>query len=209
MTDNTTSEGWLKKTNFIKDGEEPIQVTIQLEVARHHTTNYLLIGIQEYSQWFRGADNNVADALSRDNDRSNNELTNILRTHCYSQLPQHFKITPLPNKITSWLTAALAAHQTAVGGGTLKNKAWAWKWYTEYCNRVGLGHNPFLDGMSRQHKIKIIGTFGVALCQGQILRAADSPLAHSTVGDTLNLVAATFRNNQRDDPKRDTENDVA
>jgi hypothetical protein len=29
MTDNTMSEGWLrKKTNFIKDDEEPIQATI-------------------------------------------------------------------------------------------------------------------------------------------------------------------------------------
>jgi hypothetical protein len=107
MTDNTTLEGWLKKTNFIKDNEEPIQVTIRLEVARHHTINYLLGGIQEYSQWFRGADNNIADALSRDDDRSDNELTNIPCTHCYSQLPQHFKIVPLPNKITSWLTSLL------------------------------------------------------------------------------------------------------
>ncbi len=28
MTSNTTLEGWLKKTNFIKDGKEPIQATI-------------------------------------------------------------------------------------------------------------------------------------------------------------------------------------
>ena len=46
MTNNTTSEGWLKKTNFIEDGKEPIQATIRLEVARHHATNYLLGGIQ-------------------------------------------------------------------------------------------------------------------------------------------------------------------
>jgi hypothetical protein len=107
------------------------------------------------------------------------------------------------------LAAALAAHQTAVGGGTFENKARAWKWYTEYCNRVGLRHNPFLDGMSRQHKIKIMGAFAVALRQGQFSRAADAPLAHSTVGDTLNLVAVTFRDNGRDDPKRDAGNNVA
>jgi hypothetical protein len=27
MTDSTTSEGWLRKSNFIKDGEDPIQAT--------------------------------------------------------------------------------------------------------------------------------------------------------------------------------------
>jgi hypothetical protein len=107
ITNNTTSEGWLKKTNFIEDGEDPIQTSICIEVARLHTTHYLLCGIWEYSQWFRGAKNMVADALSRDDDRSNEELINILCTHCPSQLPQHFKIVPLPSKITLWLTLLL------------------------------------------------------------------------------------------------------
>ncbi len=49
----------------------------------------------------------------------------------------------------------------------------------------------------------------MALCQGQFSRAADAPLAHSTVGDTLNLVAATFRDNGRDDPKQEAENKIA
>jgi hypothetical protein len=107
------------------------------------------------------------------------------------------------------LAAASPACQTAVGGGTLKNEARAWKWYTEYCNRIGLGHNPFLDRMSRHHKIKIMGAFAMALCQEQFSRAPDAPLAHSTVRDTLNLVAATFWDNGRDGPKQDAENKVA
>jgi len=63
--------------------------------------------MREYSQWFCGADNNVADALSRDNDSTDDELTQILRSHCSSQPPQHFEIVPLPNKIVSWLTLLL------------------------------------------------------------------------------------------------------
>jgi len=101
MTDSTTSEGWLRKSNFIEDGEDPIQATIRIKVARLHATHYLSNEIREYSQWFRGADNNVADTLSRDNDRTDDELTQILRSHCSSQLPQHFEIVPLPNKIVS------------------------------------------------------------------------------------------------------------
>ncbi len=65
-----------------------------LEVARHHATHYLSNEIREYSQWFRGADNNLADALSRDNDSTDEELTQILHLHCPSQLPQHFEIVP-------------------------------------------------------------------------------------------------------------------
>ena len=41
MTDSTTSEGWARKTNFKEDGEEPIQATTRLEVARAHATRFL------------------------------------------------------------------------------------------------------------------------------------------------------------------------
>ncbi len=77
MTDSTTSEGWLRKSNFIEDGEDPIQATIRLEVARLNATHYLSTGIREYSQWFCGADNNVADALPLDKDRTDDELTQL------------------------------------------------------------------------------------------------------------------------------------
>jgi hypothetical protein len=41
MTDSTTSEVWLKKTNFIEDSKSPIQETIRLEVACLHALHYL------------------------------------------------------------------------------------------------------------------------------------------------------------------------
>jgi hypothetical protein len=67
----------------------------------------MLLGLKSYSQWFKGERNEVADALSRDNNRSDEDLTNIFCTFCKSQIPNHFKILPLPKKITSWLTALL------------------------------------------------------------------------------------------------------
>ena len=97
----------MRKSNFIEEGEDSIQATIPLEVTRLHVTQYLLNGIREYSQWFRGADNNVTDALSQDNDRTNDKLTKILHSCCSSQLLQHFKIVPLPNKSIPWLTSLI------------------------------------------------------------------------------------------------------
>ncbi len=102
-----TSEGWLKKTNFIKDGEDPIQATNCLKVACLHASHYLLHGIREYSQWFCGANNTVTNALSRYDNRSDKELTKILCSHCPSQVPKLFKIVPLPSKIISWLASLL------------------------------------------------------------------------------------------------------
>ncbi len=107
MTNSTTLEGWLKKTNFIEDGKFPIQATIRLEVAHLHALHYLSHEIREYSQWFCGADNQVANALSRDKDHTDKELTKILCSHCPSQVPEHFRIVPLPNKIALWLTLLL------------------------------------------------------------------------------------------------------
>ena len=110
MTDSSTSAGWLCKTNFSESTDvdaDPVQSSVRIETARLHTTLFLDTGIKEYSPWFPGRENNVADALSRNFDRSDDDLTQILRNTCPSQLPQHFQIVQLPNEISSWLTSLL------------------------------------------------------------------------------------------------------
>ncbi len=106
MTDSTTSKGWMQETNF-KEDENGIQATIRIEVAQSHTAQFMDHRIHKYSQWFRGIENNVANALSRDMDRSDDKLTQILFTHVPSQVPNSFKIVPLPNEIVSWATSLL------------------------------------------------------------------------------------------------------
>ena len=61
-------------------------------------------GVKNYSQWFAGKFNDVSDALSRDDNRSDDELTSILRSFVPLQVPSHFDIVTLPNEIFSWLT---------------------------------------------------------------------------------------------------------
>ncbi len=92
-------EGWIKKTNFLEEGKDPIQATIRLEVAWLNASRFFANGIREYSQWFCRAKNNVANALSRDNNQSGRELMNILHTKCPSQIPKQFEIVPVPRKI--------------------------------------------------------------------------------------------------------------
>ncbi len=100
-------EGWLKKSNFSKLGESKIQSLVRIEAARMQATLFMPLGIKNYSQWFKGESNKASNALSHDDDWDNKELTNISRTFCPSQIPSHFKIVPLPNKITSWLIELL------------------------------------------------------------------------------------------------------
>ena len=106
------------------------------------------------------------------------------------------------------LASVMAARQTAIGGNTLDNETQAWNRFSEYCQSIGLGDNIFLEDMSQTHQIEIIGGF-VAVHQGRFSRQRDAPLAESTVSDTLNHVAAVFRENGHDDPKRDAERNVA
>jgi hypothetical protein len=101
MTNSTTFKGWLRKTNFSELKEDPIQATVRLEVARMHALHYITLGIREYSQWFPGKANIVTNSLSCDDDRTDTKLTNFFRMHFPSQIPEHFVIQPLPNKITS------------------------------------------------------------------------------------------------------------
>jgi hypothetical protein len=53
MTNSTTSKGWLRKTNFSKLKEDPIQAAVRLEVARMHAMHYITQSIREYSSGFR------------------------------------------------------------------------------------------------------------------------------------------------------------
>ena len=107
MTDSTTSAGWIRKTNFKEDTVDPIEASTRIKIARHHAALFIENDIKEYSQWFEGKKNQVADALSREFELSDENLTNTLRSLFPSQLPEHFKIVPLPIEISSWLTSSL------------------------------------------------------------------------------------------------------
>ena len=106
------------------------------------------------------------------------------------------------------LASASAAAEEGVGGGTHENDTRAWARYTQYCDSVGIDRIYFLVGMPRQHKLAIIGAFAVAIREGRFSRQSDAPLAKNTVSNTVNAVAATFRENGREDPHRDAERHV-
>ena len=110
MTDSSTSAGWLRKADFreiIGEDADAVQVMVCIKKACHHATLFLDAATKEYSLWFPGQENNVVDALLRDVDCSDDELTQIICDICPSQLAQQFQIVPLPNKISSWLTLLL------------------------------------------------------------------------------------------------------
>ena len=100
-------KGGYKKSNFTKLGKSLIQASVRIEATQKYATLFMSLEIRSYSQWFKGVMNKAADALSCDENRSDNELTNTIKSFCPSQVPSHFEIQQLPKKITSWLTELL------------------------------------------------------------------------------------------------------
>ncbi len=71
----------MQKSNFDESSKDPIQASVHADAARHHANLFMNANIKGYSQWFAGKLNNVANALSWDWHRDDNELTSILCLH--------------------------------------------------------------------------------------------------------------------------------
>jgi len=107
MTDSTSSNGWLKKSNFAEKSESDIHVQCKRVLARTHAMRLLDKNIKEYTQWFPGKENDVADSLSRDFHINDSILTLFLLHFFPDQTPSNLQIRPLPSVIESWLSAWL------------------------------------------------------------------------------------------------------
>jgi hypothetical protein len=148
MTNSTTLEGQLRKTNFSELGDKTIQALVRLKAERMHAMKYMTTGIREYSQWFKGEDNVVADSLSCNYNWSDEELTQFFCTHCPSQIPPQIQdSTPAQqNYLVADCVAAPVACEGTVQQKIHNDQSWSRKRWTEYCGWIGLS-DPFLDNI--------------------------------------------------------------
>jgi hypothetical protein len=56
----------MKKSNFVKPNNNPIQATACVNVARKYASIFMNADVKGQSQWFAGKSNNGANALLRD-----------------------------------------------------------------------------------------------------------------------------------------------
>jgi hypothetical protein len=107
MTDSSTAEGWMHKTNIRVSEEDQIQMDVRVKTAQKFAMDFTEHGIKSYSQWFPGKENIIADALSHDNNRTDNKLISILYRFAPYQMPNHFSFVPVPNDIVLGLILLL------------------------------------------------------------------------------------------------------
>ena len=96
MTDSSTTDGWLHRSNFNDEEGKNLQTEEKLVWARYHSTRMLENTIKEYSQWFPRKENEVADSLSRDDHICDQQLTSLLFSQIPEQMSHNFKISLLP-----------------------------------------------------------------------------------------------------------------
>ena len=108
MGDNTASMGWLRRSNFRENEEHDLEWLAKQKVARKVATLVLDSGTTLYRQWFKGADNVVADSLSRDAYFLPNKAHELfLLKSVPTQVPKDFKIRPVPKEICLFVTSIL------------------------------------------------------------------------------------------------------
>ena len=108
MGDSTAAMGWLRRSNFRENNEADNEWLVKQQVARKVASLVLQADAVLYRQWFRGEDNVIADSLSRDCyflTPSAHE-TFLLQT-IPSQVPKSFKILPVPDEISSFVSSML------------------------------------------------------------------------------------------------------
>ena len=108
MGDSTAAMGWLRRSNFREKHEKDVEWLVKQQIARKVASVILQAEAVLYRQWFRGEDNVVADSLSRDcYYLSPAAHENFLLTTVPSQLPQNFRILPVPAEISSFVSSTL------------------------------------------------------------------------------------------------------
>ena len=108
MGDNTAAMGWLRRANFRERDENDRDWYAKQCVARKLASLVLESNTVLYRQWFRGADNAVADSLSRDayflTPASHKQFLLSTIPH---QIPKNFRVLPIPKEISSFISLTL------------------------------------------------------------------------------------------------------
>jgi hypothetical protein len=99
--DNISALQWIRKSKFCpeKDAEQ----ATHLALARHMTQLMADLDLVHFGQWLPGSDNGVADALSRQHEKSDDELTEFIVSTYPLQVPSGFHIRALQPATTLWV----------------------------------------------------------------------------------------------------------
>lgn len=109
LTDNSSCACWLYKNSFASS-THPTNTEIATTLAHSCISNHYTV----HPQHIKGSSNNIADSLSRLHKLNDHELTQFLTSSFPEQIPENFKISPLPPELISWVFSTLALAQSSL-----------------------------------------------------------------------------------------------
>ena len=108
------------------------------------------------------------------------------------------------------LAAAEVAREGAVTGKTHEDQARAWGRWEKWCDSVGLIDDVFLDDIDNKgQRIRLVGAFAMAMREARFSGPAYDSLVESTIRNTISFVASSFRENDRPNPTKDEDGELA
>jgi hypothetical protein len=106
--DSTTAMGWIHKTKYKMENENKGHADARLTIARKLADLIIDHDLKLYSQWFAGADNEVADFLSREGGLLDDDiLTQTLLLKFPQQVPRNCRVSALRPEIISFFSETL------------------------------------------------------------------------------------------------------
>ncbi len=112
------------------------------------------------------------------------------------------------DQIVADFAIAVATREQAVAGMTHNDKAQAWGRWTKYCASVRC-KDPFMDELSQQEWIPMLGDFAMAVRQGGFLGECFEVLAEGTVWGAISHVVQAFRAKGRPNPTKDANQELS
>jgi hypothetical protein len=145
-------------------------------------------GDQNTQPVVKGEENKVADALSCDDDRTNDELTlviiNLFPPHRFPLISKNSTVSQR-NNLISYSVAVQIAHERAVERGTHEKQTRLWERWKKYAKSIGIEDDFYLKIFSQEEHHVLIGTFAIAVSDARISRSPHEKLVANTVQDIV------------------------
>lgn len=128
-----------------------------------------------YSQWFAGALNEVADSLSCDHHLPDSDLLILLHSQIPAQIPEGFRICPLPPSIVSKIMTCLCNLLPAMQSPTapVQSKITTGDTGSTSSSPLNLMSDyPFLTDFSQHEKHQLITCFAASVQANDVHQGA-------------------------------------
>jgi hypothetical protein len=150
-----------------------------------------------YSQHIKGIHNNMADALSREFDFTDEDLTKFILSN-FSFSGTEF-VTNISDSARNILLGDLLAAEVQRDNGVTKNtrdkEARVWRRWLEYTKLIEFEHDIWLESLSPENRARFMGAFAAVLQRRQFSRPDEKDLAAGTVQKTVAKLGEIFMAN--------------